>query len=172
MRAELTNDALESNALSWLCVEPMLLSVRGKSMTLKQEVYNQLNEGQQALYMFYAFHNHVKTIPEFYWYSAYYIDELKAWGHIKNGVRFFNDLSMVSLLEKMELLLGSRNREAKLSDLEIDKELYESVREMFEQYQIFVQSTINKMNEYVRTHQDDFIIIATGGDHIGYHAKY
>lgn len=42
---------LETDLISWLSVEPMLISVRGKSIEKKRDVYNQLNDGQRALYI-------------------------------------------------------------------------------------------------------------------------
>jgi hypothetical protein len=83
MKVKLDPMDYESKSLSWLCIKPMLLAVRGKDFSAKSEMYNQLNEGQKGLYLFYSFHNHTKTLEEFYWFSAYHINELKSWNGIK-----------------------------------------------------------------------------------------
>lgn len=64
MKAEIRKEDLDSQKLSWLCIEPMLLFVRGQSMGAKKEVYLRLNEGQQALYLFYSYHNHTTITPQ------------------------------------------------------------------------------------------------------------
>ena len=88
MRAKIKQADLGSPQLSWLCVQPMLISVRGKDVAAKTEMYRQLNEGQQALFLFYSYHNHTKSLAEFYWFSAYNIMEMKSWSGIRNGMRF------------------------------------------------------------------------------------
>lgn len=93
MLTRMKQELLQSENLSWLCIEPMLLAVRGKSPGAKLEMFNQLNEGQQALYLFYAFHNHANTVAEFYWFSSYFIGELLAWKGLKTGVLFSKDMN-------------------------------------------------------------------------------
>ena len=90
MKAEIRKEDIDSHNLSWLCIEPMLLSVRGRNLEAKREVYLQLHEGQQALFLFYSYHNHTRSLAEFYWFSAYNIIELNSWNGIREGMKFFS----------------------------------------------------------------------------------
>lgn len=140
----------------------MLLAVRGKDITTKTEMYQQLNEGQKGLYLFYSFHNHAKTIEEFYWFSSYYILEIQSWSGIKSGVQYFKDFEMVDLLEQMEDLIMQRSedmnkgQQVSPTDLEKDKGLLNAVTEYFAKYNELSEKTINRMNEWIIDHQEDF----------------
>lgn len=90
MKAKLRPEDVHSKQLSWLCIKPMLVSVRGRDMAAKTEIYRKLHEGQQALFLFYSYHNHTKSLAEFYWFSAYNIIEIKSWNGIKKGMHFFH----------------------------------------------------------------------------------
>lgn len=96
MKAKLMLEDLQSDHLSWLSIQPMLLAVRGKDLSAKLEMYNRLNEGQKGLYLFYSYHNHAKTEAEFYWFSAYHINELQTWGDIKRGLVYFGDVKLAA----------------------------------------------------------------------------
>ena len=105
MKVKIKQEELQSINLSWLCVQPMLLSVRGKDLKTKLDMYDQLNEGQKGLFLFYSFHNHTKTMAEFYWFAAYNINELQSWKGIWNGVLYFNDNRMADLLDRIKLFI-------------------------------------------------------------------
>lgn len=45
LKARVRVEDIHSKQLSWLCIEPMLVSVRGRDMTAKTEIYRQLHEG-------------------------------------------------------------------------------------------------------------------------------
>jgi hypothetical protein len=163
MRIQLKQVLLAQDNLSWLCIEPILLMIRGKSLTAKSDLYHQLNDGQKALYLFYAYHNHTKSIAEFYWFAAYFISELKAWNGLKIGMRFFENYEMVNLYEELESLIESTNRredgtweEASPSDLENNKELNKSLHQLYLKYNSIVENTINQMNTYIRNNKEQF----------------
>ncbi|MDQ0195570.1 hypothetical protein [Paenibacillus wynnii] len=164
MRIPINQEDLLKDNLSWLCIEPVLISVRGKTLTTKSEVYNQLNEGQRALYLFYAFHNHVQSNVELYWFAAYFMNELKAWKGLKDGIAFFKDNEMLMLMEQLETIIENKNkdvngiwREAFPSDLEKDMNLSDSINQIYSEYQVSVLLTIQAMNSYIRNNKDDFI---------------
>ncbi|WP_040952068.1 hypothetical protein [Gorillibacterium massiliense] len=162
MRVKLKPDDLTSSNLSWLCVQPMLLAVRGKDLQAKLEMYNQLNEGQKGLYLYYSFHNHTKTMAEFYWFSAYNINELQSWKGIKNGVLFFQeDSSMAELFDDIEMLIVNRNsrmsKPISPSDLECDNELFADVKKRYDNYIQHSEIIISRMNNWIRAHKEDFI---------------
>jgi hypothetical protein len=166
MRTKLSREDYIKDNLSWLCIEPLLLTIRGKDIPTKSELYSYLNDGQKALFLFYAFHNHVTTIAELYWFAAYFMSELKAWGGLKNGVRFFNDPEMLSVLETLEKIIEMKNkgadgvwREANPADLEEDVHLNEDVHKLFTRYISRAPYTIELMNSYIREHSEEFVEI-------------
>ncbi|GGH27328.1 hypothetical protein [Paenibacillus segetis] len=162
MKVNLKEEDLLSTQLSWLCVKPMLLAVRGKDLQTKLEMYQQLNEGQKGIYLFYSFHNHVNSIEEFYWFSGYYIIEIQSWHGIKSGVQYFKDIEMVELLDQIEGLIEKCKKEdgvwqASPSDLERDTDLLQEVKELYEKYKRISGNTISQMNTYIVHNKEEFI---------------
>ncbi|MCR8656233.1 hypothetical protein [Paenibacillus endoradicis] len=165
MKVKLKQEDLQNIQLSWKCIEPMLLAVRGKDFPTKIEMYQKLNEGQKGLYLFYSFHNHANTMAEFYWFSSYYINEVQSWSGIKSGVQYYMDDEMVDLLEQIELIIQQRNQEniterkASPTDLETDEELYNKVKVQFDRYRVLSENTIDLMNQWIINNKKDFIDI-------------
>jgi hypothetical protein len=144
----------------------VLNSVKGKSINVKSDVYRQLNDGQKALFMFYAYHNHTLGVEEFYWFTNYYIYELRAWEAIKSVIRFFDDQKMHDLLERIEatftLKLGSPEKQGNgfaTTDLMHDASLFEAVNQLFSDYHVHAARTVQSMNLYVKSHLGEFIIL-------------
>ncbi|WP_336780870.1 hypothetical protein [Paenibacillus illinoisensis] len=169
MRAKIKQADLGSLQLSWLCVQPMLISVRGKDVAAKTEMYRQLNEGQQALFLFYSYHNHTKSLAEFYWFSAYNIIEMKSWSGIRNGMRYFNQNEMVALLDNIERVIVGKNRvgdqwrEVTPTDLEQDPKLYPLIEELFILYRAQAQEVIVSINKEILQHQEMYFEIEDEG---------
>ncbi|TVX96316.1 hypothetical protein [Cohnella terricola] len=160
MKVKLDPKDYESHEISWLCIKPMLIAVRGKDLQTKLEMYNQLNEGQQGLFLFYSFHNHTKTIAEFYWFSAYNINELKSWKGIRKGVLFFKDFKLADRLDEIEKFIASQsklNRTISPTDLENDRKLFDEVKILHEKYTKDAELTIQLMNEWVLANKSEFI---------------
>lgn len=169
MRAKIKQADLGSSQLSWLCVQPMLISVRGKDVAAKTEMYRQLNEGQQALFLFYSYHNHTKSLAEFYWFSAYNIMEMKSWSGIRNGMRFFNQTEMVALLDNIEHVVIDKNRigdqwrEVTPTDLEQDPHLYQLINDLYIQYCAQAEKVIASINNEILQHQEMYFEIEDEG---------
>lgn len=163
MKAAIKKEDLDSHQLSWLCIEPMLLSVRRQDLAAKREVYLQLNEGQQALYLFYSYHNHTRSLAEFYWFSAYHIMDLQSWNGIREGMQFFQLDGMVRILDDIEALLtdakksGETRQGVSPTDLDHDPQLRERTERVYAAYQEASQKGIMAMNEWVRHHQDTVV---------------
>ncbi|ADM71154.1 hypothetical protein GMA19_03349 [Paenibacillus polymyxa E681] len=160
MKVKLDPIDIESKHLSWLCIKPMLLAVRGKDLSTKSEMYNQLNEGQKGLYLFYSFHNHTKTLEEFYWFSAYNINELKSWNGIKKGLNYFKDAALSELLDDIETLIVEQNGLKKTvspTDLENDQELMNDIKILYEKYMDYSETSINRMNDWIKANREEFI---------------
>lgn len=156
--------ALDKHSISWQCIEPLTMEVRGKSYEVRKALVDQLNEAQLSTFMFYVYHNHIGSAAEFYWFTQYYITDIKAWPDIKRGARFYNDRRMLDLLEAVERIVVRRNQqedgnwqEARPSDLEHDEGLSLAIQEVYNKYVPASQSLIETMNTYVTQHLDEFI---------------
>lgn len=161
MKVKLNANDLDSNHLSWLCISPMLMAVMGKDLQTKLEMYNRLTEGHKGLFLFYSFHNHAKTIEEFYWFADYNLHELKSWNGIKKGVRYFQDTDMASLLSEIEMFFvhrrAERNKPVSPTDLEENDKLLSDVKMLYEKYVACSNLTISRMNEWIKAHLTDFV---------------
>ncbi|SET94128.1 hypothetical protein [Paenibacillus sp. NFR01] len=160
MKVKLDSSEIASKSLSWLCIKPMLLAVRGKDLSAKADMYNQLNEGQKALYLFYSFHNHTKTLEEFYWFSAYNINELKAWDGIRKGLNYFQARALPELLKDIEIFFAERkgwNHPISPTDLDNDNELKVKMIALYEKYLNYSEAAISRMNAWIIANRQDFI---------------
>lgn len=163
MKARVRTEDIHSKQLSWLCIEPMLVSVRGRDIAAKTEIYRQLHEGQQALFLFYSYHNHTKSLAEFYWFSAYNIIEIKSWNGIKKGMHFFRLDEMVNVLDQIESLITDKNRvdeawsEVLPTDLEKDPILLQRTEALYSTYQTVAQAAITHMNEMILQNQEMYL---------------
>ena len=160
MKVKLNQADLKSESLSWICIQPMLLAVRGKDFSAKSEMYNQLSEGQKGLYLFYSFHNHTQTLEEFYWFSAYHINELKSWNGIKRGLKHFNAISLSELLEDIEILVIEQSEQGKTispTDLENEPKLKDRVRVLNKKYENDSKTATEIMNDWIKANKTEFI---------------
>ncbi|WP_440603864.1 hypothetical protein [Bacillus sp. GB_SG_008] len=168
-------DLLTCADLSQRCFEPLIKTYKKRvveqttlsSYQIKQQFYEQLTEGQRALFMFYAYYNHVsKSLTEFYWWSAYFMAQPQSWAALKAGIRYFRDESMLSLLEKIERELKYYNHPETLEDFSITREeldknkrlqaSIESLHIIFENTSPF---TVKKINNHIEKNLQDFVEI-------------
>ncbi|WP_139488476.1 DMP19 family protein [Brevibacillus dissolubilis] len=160
-------DSLEPDALSWACFEPTVLQIRGKSTTVKSQVYEQLNTAQQALFMFRVLYDHARgSAVEFYSWVSHLLIESGTWSEVKRGLRFFGDAEMLRFLEETEAYLESRNRqndgtwrEVRPSDLEADPDLSVSVDQLNTEFHRLASATLARIAAYIRSHPDEFVQI-------------
>jgi hypothetical protein len=158
-------DSLEDTALGGACFEPIIPKIRGKDSKVKAQVYRQLTTGQQALFMFSAYYHHARnSLAEFYWWSAYFLAQPKAWSAIKVGLRYFRADAMLRLLEEMEGILEAWNHPRSLEsfdvsdkDLDNDSELLASVRPLYTLFNEISPATLQMIGEHIRNNPDEFI---------------
>lgn len=105
MLVQIKEDELNNERLAWLCIEPALIQSRAKAPAVKAAIYNELSEGQKALYMFFAYHNHVNSISEMYWYASYFISDLKGWPLIRKSVQFFQEDVLLKIYDDTHSVL-------------------------------------------------------------------
>jgi len=168
-------DSLTYSDLSQLCFKPLIKIYKNQVSEnsnlsvsqIKEHFYKQLTEGQRALFMFYAYYNHVsKSLIDFYWWSAYFMAQPKSWLAIKAGIRFFKDESMLLLLEKVELELKKYNHPNSLENFTITREelnrnkmLKASISSLHVVFEDTSPYTIRKINDYIENNLHEFIEI-------------
>ncbi len=69
---------------------------------VKERFYEELSEGQRALFMFHVYYNHIsKSLIEFYWWNAYFMAQPKSWTALKACFKYLSDESFLSSLRKL-----------------------------------------------------------------------
>ncbi len=155
---------LDDAELGWACIEPAIQLVRSGQMS-KSQVYAGLTSGQRALFMFRAYYNHaIQSLPEFYWWSSYFLAWQNAWKEIKAGLHYFEDDAMIQLFIETETALLSRNPPQRLEefqiphdDLDYDEDLRAMVIPLYNKFRELSPSTLNRMGEYVRHNPLEFV---------------
>ncbi|MFJ7730216.1 hypothetical protein ACIQXV_29585 [Neobacillus sp. NPDC097160] len=166
-------DLLTHTNLSQGCFVPLIKIYKNKVAEqsssnvsqIKEQFYEQLTEGQRALFMFYAYYNHVsKSLIEFYWWSAYFMAQPRSWSAIKSGIKYFDDKSMLSLLERVEVALKQHNYPdtledftVKREDLERNKELLASFITLYALLDKISSQTISKINKCIEHNPQEFL---------------
>lgn len=137
------------------------------TVQVKERFYEELTEGQRALFMFYVYYNHVsKSLIEFYWWSAYFMAQPKNWAALKACFRYFNDESFLLLLEKIEQELKRHNHPITLENFTItrdelnqNKDLQASFESLYVIFESIYPTTIKKVNNLIEKNLQEFIQI-------------
>ncbi|MGN7398587.1 hypothetical protein ACTHO0_01935 [Cytobacillus praedii] len=159
--------------LSTKCFEPLIkhykkrMAEQTDSTQMKEQFYEELTDGQRALFMFYAYYIHVsKSSIEFFWWSAYFIAQPKSWSAIKAALKFFEDTNMLILLEKIELILKQHQYPETLEsftitreDLANNKELYTTIQSLYSVFEDTSPLTIKNINNIIEKNLKDFVEI-------------
>lgn len=160
-------DSLDDERLGWACMEPTLLQIRGKDISVKTEAISRLTQGQRALCMFRVLYDHAKhSASEYYAWISYLLDKPDYWSGVIGGLRFFGDTSMIRVLEKTKEVLESRNAklglqwsDASLNDLDRDQELLNAVTVLFERFLEIAPDIHKQIRTYIRSNPQHFVII-------------
>ncbi|MFJ6208739.1 hypothetical protein [Lysinibacillus sp. NPDC092081] len=160
------------SSLSQRCFDPLIkiYKVRMSEETnigVKERFYEELTEGQRALFMFYVYYNHIsKSLIEFYWWSAYFMAQPKNWAAIKACFKYFNDEPFLLLLEKIEQELKRHNHPTTLENFSItrdelnqNKKLLASFESLYAIFENIYPSTIEKINKFIEKNLQEFIQI-------------
>jgi len=122
--------------VSWECIKPVILQIRGKGPGIKTDAFNKLNEGQKAIFSFHVYFNHAKTdVDSFAYWSRLYLGN-KFFGEIKKGAGYFSDLDFYNVLAEVEETFTGGND----SDLPT---LFEKFRQSGERHIIIMGNKIN-----------------------------
>lgn len=140
---------LDDEKIIWICVEPIVQAVRGKHPQIKSQVIMQLNNGQRALFFFQVLYGHANHgISQFFHQISYLMDTVDIWSALKSGVKYFGDIEMLGLIEKME---NAYYTEAKESGNTVFFE------ELDRLYKEMIPSTVKLVGSFIRNHPAEFI---------------
>jgi len=166
-------DSIDDTLLWSACFEPIIkvYKVRMSEQThlsdheIKSQFYEELTDGQRALFMFLAFYNHAKkSLEEFYWWNAYYLAQPKIWSEIAAGLRYFNADSMLQILKEMEKILTARNYPRSLEkfnvtheDLNHDSELLKLISPLNSMFNDNSLTTLKIIGKFIRNNPNEFM---------------
>lgn len=166
-------DLRTNHDLSQRCFEPLVNIYKSQvyqetnlSLSqIKERFYVHLTEGQRALFMFYAYYNHVsQSLIEFYWWSAYFMAQPKSWSALKDGIRYFNDDSILLLLNETEQVLLQHNHPETIENFKItrgelhqNEKLQASFETLYTKFHDISPKTINKMNDFIKINIHEFV---------------
>lgn len=165
-------DSLNDEALFHACFKPLILDYKHRmaqenSTMVKVHFYKELTSGQKALFVFHIYYDHViESEAEFYWWSAYFIAQPKIWSAIKTGLQYFGEGNMFHLLEETESVIKRHNGPSSLEkfvvkreDLQSNKELSESIKPLYSNFNEIANLTIKRISDFIRFNHEDFIKI-------------
>jgi hypothetical protein len=96
-------DSMNDASLIWACVEPIIMSIRGRDIAAKSYVYAHLSVGQRALLMFQILRGHTSSgVMEFFQLIPYMPSKEGIWQEMQTGMRYFKDDVLRILLGEIE----------------------------------------------------------------------
>jgi hypothetical protein len=167
-----TFNGLDDEALGTACVDPIIKAykeIQTRGDDFSTGLYKDLSRGQQALFVFRAYYNHVmKSDANFYWWSAYFMAHPGRWTGLKSGLRFFCDSTTIHVLESMEEILIKRDHPRSLENLDVsaddlnhDPVLMSSVSPLYDNLREAVLITHRTIGSYIRNNPNDFVQFET-----------
>lgn len=165
-------DALDSGALAWEAIEPVMQAIRAKgpaaqSAEFAERFAAQLTSGQRALLPFWVLYGHSRSgITEFFDAIPHMPGQTAIWSKLKTAMRYFNDDALLQLVEDMETLYYNLVAENPGSDVDRARGSVEGTsehREQLAQLNLLLQeampAALPRIGMYVRNHPDEFVLI-------------
>ena len=143
---------LDDENLIWIYVELIIRKVRGKAPATKSQIIMQLTNGQRALFLFQVLYGHANNgIPQFFAQISYLADRLDIWSALKSGMKYFNDIEMLSLIEKMETVYAyyevAQRRE--------DRILLDELEKLYKER---IPFTLKRIGSLIRSNPAEFTV--------------
>ncbi|HEX2994636.1 MAG TPA: hypothetical protein VHP14_07425 [Anaerolineales bacterium] len=98
---------LDDRHLSWDCIAPIIMKIRGKSISVKNEEYKKLNDGQKAIFSFHVYYDHAKADVESLIHWSEHYSQVHFFEQIKKGGEYFGNVEYIALLDKTERITSS-----------------------------------------------------------------
>lgn len=173
MLIEIKKQAIDLTAsdLGQQCFEPLIrlyklgMSNETDITHFKEQFYEQLSQGQRALFVFYTYFNHAsKSLHEFYWWSAYYYAQPKSWLALKASANYFENEALRAIFEKIERLFQQHNYPNALENFAITREdlaknsaLQATILSLHTQFEQITPITVKQINSHIEKNIQEFI---------------
>ncbi|WP_193726506.1 hypothetical protein [Paenibacillus guangzhouensis] len=145
-------DRLGDMELISACIEPTILQIRGRELSVKAEKIAELHPGQQALCMFRLLFPAQGSADGYASWVSYLHEQPGYWQGIMGGLRFFGDTSMIALLEETAETLGLRTTADRTA-----VDVQSSLPPLFEQFQVCFADSLQLISAYIRSNPDAFV---------------
>lgn len=160
-------DSMSDERLSWVCVEPMLVRIRGKDTATKTQVISSLNPSQQALCMFRVFYDHARgSAEEMYAWVAYMLQTPGYWQGVTKGLSYFEDGRMVQLLEDTRQVIVGHEQKSEgesafhpFGALERNPDLAEIAAALYKRFKEIEPGSIKRISSFIRLNPQHFVWI-------------
>lgn len=160
-------EELDDMALGSACFNPLIAGFKELRVQGGDEgtFYEGLSGGQQMLFIFRVYYDHVsQSIEDLYWWSAYFYAQPVKWSSLKAGMLHLTDQEATVLLHDIERELSIRNYPESLErfnhtakDLEYDSELFNTFSSLYIRLQQAAPITIARLARYIRQHPHEFV---------------
>ena len=151
-------DAMPDGELGAACFEPIVPLIRAKPAQAKQDVYRELTQGQQRLFMFHVYVDHAKHAPEqFYWWTAHYAAQPYAWAELREGLNAFGANALAMLLEETKAALKDPIEGAAPGDLDKDSALSEAMNALYAEFLRVMPDAAARVGRAIRSNPTDFV---------------
>lgn len=166
---------LTKDALFDVCFKPLIQTYKERvaeqsvenSSIIMEQFYNELTNGQKALFSFQVYYNHaIKSLVEFYWWSAYFMAQPKIWLAIKSGLKYFEGDRMLNILENIEVALKETNHPINLNEFNViredlmrDKDLFASISLLHAAFDEAAAETLQIINDSIQNNLSEFVAI-------------
>ncbi|WP_422657028.1 hypothetical protein ACK8P5_14750 [Paenibacillus sp. EC2-1] len=160
-------NSLEEHRLGDVCFAPLIQAFKEARMRGEEEsrFYDGLTHGQQLLFMYRVYYDHVHHSPEeLFWWSAYFLAQQPKWMALKGSLRFFGEEEASVLLESIEFYLKAKGYPSSLegfkvsrTDMEEDTELLNSFSAFYEKFLQCDEVIHHKSAQYIHTHPEEFV---------------
>lgn len=160
-------NSLDEMSLGTTCFEPLIQAFKEVRMRGGDErtFYAGLSEGQQQLFIFRVYYDHVHHSPEeLFWWSAYFLAQPLRWLALKSSFRVHGDDEAAGLLEEIESFLTASGYSQSLeifdvsrSDMAENLELLNSFNDYYDRLQKHTEVIHQRLAQYIRSHPDEFV---------------
>jgi len=154
----------EAEKLVRACMEPVIARMRRKPPEVKEQVCEEITEGQRALFLFMMAADHASASPtDYYCWLSHLIGEEETWFAVKASLAYVGAHAMLSLWEETEALVltGWQNAGVRLAarpdDLEADQALCAKIEQQYAAFSAELPNVFAALAAYIRARPDEFI---------------
>ena len=154
----------EAEKLVRACMEPVIGRMRRKSPVAKEQAYEEITEGQRAVFLFMMAADHASaSIIDYYCWLSHLIGEEDTWFAVKASLAYVGAHTMLSLWEETESLVLARWQEAGLrlaarpDDLDEDQALRAAIERQYAAFSAELPRVFALLAAYIRTRPAEFV---------------